>query len=286
MSAVGARLRPALQSLVAGASTSPTVRSAAKSLLISLPALPNGHMRISVLGPLSISRDGALVNEGELRRQRVRELLCFLVVRRRARREEITDVLWPDLDDRGHNLRVTLNYLQHVLQPDRATSDPPYFLRSNGPWLSLEGLDHLDVDAWTLDGLLDDAQQAERSGTPAAALELYREALPLWRGEPFGDVPYSDWADSERVRLRSKYTAAAVRAGELLLAAGMPSEARTAAHHAIDADRTAESSYQLLARSHLAENDLVGARHAVDNCRTALAELDLRPGIATIALLG
>ena len=286
MSAVGARLRPALHALVAGASTSPTVRSAAKSLLISLPAIPNGHMRISVLGPLAISRDGALVNERELRRQRVRELLCFLVVRRRARREEITDVLWPDLDDRGHNLRVTLNYLQHVLQPERGPSDPPYFLRSNGPWLSLEGLDHLDVDAWTLDGLLDDAQQAERSGTPAAALELYREALPLWRGEPLGDVPYSDWADSERLRLRSKYTAAAIRAGELLLAAGMPSEARTAAHHAIDADRTAESSYQLLARSHLAENDLVGARQAVDDCRTALAELDLRPDIATIALLG
>jgi DNA-binding SARP family transcriptional activator len=243
-------------------------------------------MRISVLGPLSISRDGALVNQGELRRQRVRELLCFLVVRRRARREDIAEELWPDLDDRGHNLRVTLNYLQRVLQPDRATSDPPYFLRSNGPWLSLEGLSHLDVDTWTLDVLLDDAQRAERSGTPAAALEFYRAALPLWSGEPFGDVPYADWADSEGARLRARYTAAAVRAGELLLAAGMPAEARAAAQHAIEADRTAESAYQLLARSHLAENDLVGARHAVDDCRTALAELDLRPGIATIALLG
>ena len=237
MSAVGARLRPALQALIAGVSTSPTVRSAAASLLISLPALPNGRLRISVLGPLSISLNGALVNQGELRRRRVRELLCFLVVRHRARREEITDEFWPDLDDRGHNLRVTLRYLQHVLQPDRATSDPPYFLRSNGPWLSLEGLDHLDVDAWTLDGLLDGAQHAERSGTPAAALELYARPCHCGAASPLVTCPTRTGLTPNEPACAASTPRPPYRARGLPLAAGMPREARAAAHHAIDASR-------------------------------------------------
>lgn len=142
------------------------------------------------------------------------------------------------------------------------------------------------MDAWELDARLDQADRAEREGAPALALAAYREALPLWRGEPFADVPYADWAELERTRLRARYTAAAVRAGELLLAAGAPAEARRAAQQAITADTTAENAYQLLARTHLAEENVGGARQTVDACRAALAALDLTPSGATVALVG
>jgi DNA-binding SARP family transcriptional activator len=283
--ALGPRLRPALQAIVSATSSGPTIKTAAAALLVTLPALPNQHVRINVLGPLSVSRDDEPVSDGDVRRQRVRELLSFLVVRRRARREDITEELWPELDDRGHNLRVTLGYLQRVLQPDRARNDPPYFLRSHGLWLSLEGRDHLEVDSWALDDLLDEADRAERAGTPAVALAAYRAALPLWRGEPHADVPYSDWAQAERVRLRSRFTNAAVRGGELLLAAGMPGDARAAARRAIDSDVTAEPAYRLLARTHLAENNRAAARETIDACRAALAELELQPESTTLAVL-
>jgi DNA-binding SARP family transcriptional activator len=180
---------------------------------------------------------------------------------------------------------MTLSYLQRVLQPARGSSDPPYFLRSNGPWLSLEGTDRLDVDAWRLAAWLDEADAAEKAGTPAAALSAYVEALPLWRGEPFADVPYAAWAEPERARLRRRYTAAAVRAGELQLASGARPDALSAARRAIDADPTAEPAYQLLARTHLAENDLAAARQAVEACVRALAELNVRPQPATVALV-
>jgi len=41
---------------------------------------------------------------------------------------------------------------------------------------------------WLLDDHLDAADRAERDGAPAAALDAYRAALALWRGEPFVDV--------------------------------------------------------------------------------------------------
>ena len=285
IAAIGSQLRPALKRLAEHAAVAPEVVAAASRMTAALPALPAGRLTINVLGPLEIWHDERRVADSNVRRQRVRELLCFLVVRGRARREEITEELWPELDDRGRNLRVTLNYLQRVLQPERGASDPPYFLRSSGPWLSLEGTDRLEVDAWQLTALLDEADRCERAGTPAAALAAYTRALLLWRGDPFADVPYAVWAEPERARLRLRYTTAAIRAGELQLASGAGGDARSAAQRAIDADPTLEPAYQLLARSHLAEDNVAGARRAVDACVTALAQLDVRPEPATLALV-
>ena len=109
--------------------------------------------------------------------------------------------------------------------------------------------------------------------------------MPLWRGEPFADVSDSSWLHPERTRLRTRYTAAALRAGELLLAAGAVSEARGAAHCAIAAESGAEPAYRLLARTHLAEGDLVGARRVLDDCRAALADLGFEPNSTTASLL-
>jgi DNA-binding SARP family transcriptional activator len=285
VTALGSSLREWLRALVDEGTASAPVLAAAKRMAAELPAVPAGTVEVNVLGPLEVVRAGDIVSDPDLRRQRVRELLCFLVIRRRARREEIIDGLWPELDDRGRNLRTTLNYLQRVLQPERPASDPPYFLRTDGAWLSLDGPERLDVDAWRLDVLLDDAERAEQAGTPTAAIAAYRDALPLWRGEPYADVPYSDWAEPERARLRARYTAAAIRAGELMLAGGSPGESRAAARRAIEADPTAEPAYQLLARAHLAEDDRAGARHAVDACIAALAELDVEPDASTLALV-
>ena len=59
----------------------------------------------------------------------------------------------------------------------------------------------LEVDFWELQGLLEAAQQAERDEAPAVALALYRRLLPLWKGEPFTDVPYSEWVQPIRAKL-------------------------------------------------------------------------------------
>ena len=112
---------------------------------------------------------------------------------------------------------MTLNYLQHLLEPDRAGRQPPFFVQVEGPWLALRCDKHLVVDAWELTGRLDEAAAAERAGRPLSALVAYRGALGLWRGEPFVDAPHATWAETARTRLRTRYSNALVRAGELEL---------------------------------------------------------------------
>jgi DNA-binding SARP family transcriptional activator len=253
------------------------VQHSARALLEQLPATPSARVRVGVLGPLALWRDREPVEHEHLRRRRVRELLCVLVARRRVRREELADELWPDLADPGRNLRTTLNYLQQALEPDRPATAPPYFVRTEGAWLTLVDDEHLSVDAWELVSHLDAADRAERAGRPTAALDTYREALPLWRGEPYADVANGMWVHAERARLCTRYTTAAVRAGELLLAAGDPAAARDAAEHAIIADPAAEPAYRLLARTYRAEGNPAAAARAVETGHAALAALGLRP---------
>jgi LuxR family maltose regulon positive regulatory protein len=117
---------------VQAAMAPPTLAATARSLLHAIPAVPTARLHLRVLGPLELRRDGVVVTAPELRRERVRQLLGYLLTHDRPTRTAITSELWPDLDDAaaGRNLRVTLAYLQNLLEPDRSELDPPYFLRS------------------------------------------------------------------------------------------------------------------------------------------------------------
>ena len=281
---IGPRAGPTLRAVAARRPGGP-VTAAARRLADKIPAVPAYQLRVGVLGQLRVWRNGDPVASPELRRPKVRELLSYLVVRRRERREAIGADLWPETADPGPRLRITLNYLQRGLQPERSPGGRPYFVRASGPWLELGGADRLEVDTWRLDELLDQAAVADQSGSLAAAIDAYEVALRLWRGEPFADVPYALWADAERTRLRSRYVAAALRLGELMLAARSVDKALRAAESAIAADPASEVAYRLSARAHLANGDTSSARRVLEQCRQALAELGAPLDPATGALL-
>ena len=207
------------------------------TLLDAIPAAPPYHLRVEVLGSLRLSRDSVAVNAPQLRRQRVRELLAFLVAHPRVRREQAAAAIWPDLDDGGRNLRVTMTYLQQLVQPDRGDRAAPYFLRSEGRWLVLDTSEgRLTTDLWDLRRALDTGHDHDRAGRPRDAISSYRSAVELWRGEPFADQPYSEWAVAARRELTVSFTRAARRLSELLVAAGDDDAARRAIDVALRAD--------------------------------------------------
>jgi len=257
----------------------PLVARTARQLLADLPAPPGQRLAVNVLGPTELRRDGELVDDADWRRQRVRALLLYLVARPGATREEAAAALWPDLDDQAapRNLRVTLSYLLRVLEPGREEREPSFLLRQDGDRLRLATGEWLSIDAHEFEQLLDEAIAAEASAAPSLALDAYRRALALYRGEFLADVPYEEWANRPRDRLRGRFVDAAARAGELLLAAGDSTEAVALAERAIDADPYAERAFRLLIAAHLAGNDRVGAVRALERCRSMLTELGARP---------
>jgi DNA-binding SARP family transcriptional activator len=276
--------REALQRLT---TTAGPTSHAARELLAVLPIPPAEPVRVDVLGGARLWRGDALVDDPEWRRERVRALLLLLIVRSELRREEASDLLWPALEEEkaGANLRVTLHYVHHLLEPNRAGREAPYFVSQDAGILRLGGRDRLTVDAWELVALLDDAAEAEASGVPSKALELLLAATRLWRGEPFEDVVFAEWAAPTRDWLHGRYVAGAVRAGELLLAADRPEEALELADRVLGVEPWSEPAYRVRVGAHLSLKNRGGALRALEACRAMLADLgvDADPETAMLA---
>lgn len=265
--------------------TDPRLAPAARTALSVVARTPPSQLVVKVLGPLRLDRDGHQVLHPDLRRERVRQLLLFLVAHPRTSRAQVMDALWPDepsVEVASRNLRVTLTYLQRVLEPDRVAE--PHFVRADGARLVLAVGDGLELDSAAFDRLHDQAVAEDREGDPARAVELYRRALTLYQGPYLADVPYAAWADPDRHRYQRLFLGASVRAGELLLAGGTVREPLARAVEAIQVDETYEPAHRLLAAVHLARGDRSGARTALAYCRTILDGLGLPVEPATEVL--
>jgi LuxR family maltose regulon positive regulatory protein len=283
LDALGPWGREAVRAMAADGA--PRTRSA-RSLLAAVPPPPPSVTEVGVLGPLHVSRDGEAVTDGDIRRERVRELLAFLVGHRTTTRAALTTALWPDRDERAaaNNLRVTTNYLKRLLEPWRAPNDPSYFVRGDGATVTLVTGDRLRIDADLFDDHLARAAQAEADGIPSLALEHSLAAVDLYRGQAHDGVADAEWVDVDRDHYRTRFVAAATRAGELLVGLGDVDRAEQVALRAVAADPWAEDAHGVLVAAALARGDGSAARRALDRSLAALADLGVDPSPRTQSL--
>jgi DNA-binding SARP family transcriptional activator len=142
----------------------------------------------------------------------------------------------------------------------------------------------LRVDALEFERHLDEAARLERQGAPSAALDTYRQALALWDTDYLPDVSGGDWLEWERDRLRGRFVAAAIRAGELSLARGDTGAAQALGQRALRIDDWSEEAHQLLVSALLESGDPAGARRQLRRCLEALEDLGVPPQPRTVDL--
>jgi DNA-binding SARP family transcriptional activator len=146
-------------------------------------------MEFRILGPLEVVAEGRVLPLG---RGRHRALLAILLLR--ANQIVATDRLIDDLwggkppATAPKMVQMYVAELRRVLEPDTLrTVSPGYTLRIADDMLDLERFERLVEEA--------------RDSDPAAAAEVLRRALALWRGPPIGEFADEDWAQSEITRL-------------------------------------------------------------------------------------
>lgn len=144
-----------------------------------------GGLSVQVLGPLRVWRGGAAVQLAGAGRQAVLGLLA-LSAGSPVHRDGVIDVLWPDgAPARAvHLVQAHVSRLWRLLDPGGAGPD---VVASEGEGYRLQAgpgeVDLLLAQKWARA-----ARAASATGDEAAACELYRQAVELWRGEPVADV--------------------------------------------------------------------------------------------------
>ena len=155
-------------------------------------------MEFRALGPLAVLRGGEQLDLGAHRQWAVCALL--LVHRNDALpADRILEELWGDeAEGKLNALRVYVSRLRDALDPDRERYGESA-LQTVGTGYRLE-VDDEDYDVAQFERLVTAGKGLLRSD-PAGAAASLRSALELWRGPPFEDFGYDNFAQIEAHRL-------------------------------------------------------------------------------------
>ncbi|MFJ8163706.1 BTAD domain-containing putative transcriptional regulator [Streptomyces sp. NPDC096136] len=144
------------------------------------PAASPGTLRFSLLGPLTVHRDGRALPLGPLK-QRVVLATLLGSANSPVSVDALTDAVWQEDPPRTarKNLQVYVSALRTLLADDGA--DRPRLTHTGGGYVLRVAEDELD-----LLGFRSLVRAAEGQG-PRPAARLLRQALDLWQGPPLGD---------------------------------------------------------------------------------------------------
>jgi DNA-binding SARP family transcriptional activator len=178
-------------------------------------------MEFRVLGALEVVQS---VRSGPPPGAKERAVLARLLVDpgRPVAADALLDAGWPDSprDQAARSLGVRIANLRSFLEPDRAPGAPATVLLRVGPGYRL-AIDPEQVDSQRARRLVSEA--GERS--PVDALALLDEALELWRGAPFADFTYADFAQGEIAALDELRRQAVERRAAALVELGRAEDA-------------------------------------------------------------
>src|SRR4051794_6930756 len=168
------------------------------------------RLDIRLLGGFEARVDGHLVPSAVWRQRRAAAIVKLLALEptRARHREQLLDVLWPDLDPESaaNNLRVALHHARLGLE--RAGAPSGVFLLREGDLVVLGPRDQTIVD---VESFVDEARRAWQTTDPTVAAR----AAELYTGDLLPEDPYEDWASSRREGLRASFLTLLTRVAEL-----------------------------------------------------------------------
>lgn len=233
-------------------------------------------MWFGALGRLSVISDtGDEIDVGPPQR---RELLALLLTRpnRLIPIDQILEALWPagfEPAKAKTSVHSHVSRLRGLIGSDRiVTRHPGYLLR-----VAPDDFDALDFE----DSLLR-ASSPPREELGATTQRLLKRILDLWRGEPFEDFVYADWAQAEIRRLLDLRRSAMKQWADLSLDAGMYPETIPSLRAETHRNPDDEELTRLLAKALYMDGRASEALECIESLRIFLREeLGLTPSSKT-----
>ena len=242
--------------------------SGTSSTPINQSHIQDHSLRVYLLGPMRIERDGVRVH---LPRRKVESLLAYLLLHPEQQgRDHLATLFWGDSADAQarHSLRTALATVRQQVSPDLLLTDRDHVqLNPTFPlWSDLHEL-------LSLDDLLDHA-----------AADLLQSKVALWQGELLMGF-YDEWIVTEREYYRARLLKTFLQVIQSLRARSEYAHAIEVAHAVLSVDPANEHAHQHLMFCYVASGNRAAALRQYDLCVAAvLADLDAPPMPETTAL--
>ena len=246
-------------------------------------------LKIHLFGEFLVLRGGVPIESGEWGRQKTRSLLKLLLTRSGGvfSRDEILEALWPDTSPEAaeRSLRVTVSLLRRTLEPDlERGSDSRYILRRR-PGYVFDRDVGCEVDAWEFEERRVKAEAAWEAERFDRAIEEYRGALDLVRGEFLAEDPYEEWAMEARGVFQERRLSVFSRLSECLALRGRYTEAVEVCNRALALDEFSEDLHRRLMLYHYCAGEQALALQEYRRyARTLKEELSIAPSPELIRL--
>jgi predicted ATPase/DNA-binding SARP family transcriptional activator/DNA-binding CsgD family transcriptional regulator len=232
-------------------------------------------VRIWLLGSFGVSIGSSPIEKSAWRLRKAAALvkLLSLAPGHRMHREQVMDLLWPDLGKKAasNNLRQTLHAARGILNQRAgsrylASEDESLVLcPGDSPWVDIEVFEEA-------------ALTARRSRDPAA----YRAAIDLYAGDLLPEDRYEEWAEGRREELRQLYLALLIELAGLYEERDEHPLAIEALRKATAREPTFEEAHLGLMRLHARSGRPKRALAQYERLRDALVRgLDTKPGATT-----
>ena len=159
------------------------------------------QLRFGVLGPLEVVRPDGPVDLGAPKHRALLGIL-LLTPGRVVSVDRLVDGLWHGAPPASATttLQAYVSHLRRALEPERAAGTAAAVLVTRPPGYLLDIADE-QVDGRRFELLVRDAEAATAARRVRQATELLTEALGLFRGQPFADFAFDEWATREAARL-------------------------------------------------------------------------------------
>ena len=179
------------------------VKSKAQKVFSTSPSLPL-VLSITTLGSFTITRNGKIILNSEWRRQKALKVFKYFlaIYPKEVIVDQLIEIFWPNisLKNAGHNLAVHINYIRKALNPCGVRGDEAFIQRKSDVfYLNLKKEDYFDVIKFQY--LYKESETLWKRGKHEEAVQLFKDALELYKGDFLEGDQYEEWVLPRREEL-------------------------------------------------------------------------------------
>lgn len=232
-------------------------------------------LRIELLGAFRVTIGTRTIEAEAWRLRKAAGLVKLLALApdHRLHREQVMNLLWPDLDPQAaaNGLHQALHAARRVLDAGRGAAGAVSVLRLQQQALIFQPSGRLDVD---IEGFEEAAAVARRERDPVT----YSAAIGLYTGDLLPEDRYEDWAAGRRETLRELYLTLLLEVAQLHAARSEQAPAVAALERLVAHEPAHEEAHATLMRLLAGAGQRQAALRQYQRLREALRrELDAEP---------